>query len=426
MNNEAKSRKIYVKALDNFNDGNIDKALDLCEKSISLDLKNNSAINLKGLLYYLKGDLISCKNLWKMNYNTNKDKVAWKYLQDTKLDEQFLKKYANAITLINNNEIDEAIDLLKECKNTDFNRINVCNNLAMCFIKLNKYDYALKYYEEALTIDKNNDLSINIKKQLYKKGLVKGRKYKKISIVILVILIVFSSFIYLFSKVDNNKIKNIIGIKNNKTISKEEKNKSNISVDKKKEEKKKQVKKDQVKKQEIKKEEKIDIKNLNKLIEKKNFIQLYSIYSNYKNKKLDINSKSTLVKAEKLLKEEGVEYFYNKGIENSKNKNYKVSNEFTLKAYSFGNQNYLYPHIVYLLATNYESLNDISKAIKYYEIYVNKFIKGDYGDLALYKLATLNEKIDDIKAKNYAKKLSEIYPKSMYNNTNINRIINTK
>ncbi len=32
MNNEAKSRKIYAKALDNFNNGNIDKALDLCEK----------------------------------------------------------------------------------------------------------------------------------------------------------------------------------------------------------------------------------------------------------------------------------------------------------------------------------------------------------------------------------------------------------
>ncbi|NFI65937.1 hypothetical protein FC922_03685, partial [Clostridium botulinum] len=109
MNNEAKSRKIYTKALDNFNNGNIDKALDLCEKSISMDLKNNSAINLKGLLYYLKGDLISCKNLWKMNYHTNKDTVSYKYLQDAKLDEQFLKKYANAITLIKNNDIEGAI-----------------------------------------------------------------------------------------------------------------------------------------------------------------------------------------------------------------------------------------------------------------------------------------------------------------------------
>ncbi|NFE07946.1 tetratricopeptide repeat protein [Clostridium botulinum] len=415
MNNEAKSRKIYTKALDNFNNGNIDKALDLCEKSISMDLKNNSAINLKGLLYYLKGDLISCKNLWKMNYHTNKDTVSYKYLQDAKLDEQFLKKYANAITLIKNNDIEGAIDLLKQCEKTDFNRINVCNNLAMCYIKLGKYNNALEYYEKALSIDKNNDISINIKKELYKKGLIKKHKGKKILIAILVISIISSISIYLFNKF--NKTKNISEMKNNKITSKESKNKSNIP-------KKEEVKKTETKKQEIKKEERIDIQNLNNYIEKKNYIQLYNIYSNYKNKNLDVNSKSVLVKAEKLLKEEGVEYFYNTAMVNTNNKKYKESNDLLLKAYSLGNVNYLYSHIIYLLATNYEAVNNISEAIRYYVIYVNSFIKNDYGDLALYKLATLNEKVDDAKSKNYAKKLSQIYPQSMYNNSNIKRIIN--
>ncbi|MET7047118.1 tetratricopeptide repeat protein, partial [Clostridium botulinum] len=151
---------------------------------------------------------------------------------------------------------------------------------------------------------------------------------------------------------------------------------------------------------------------------------LYNIYSNYKNKNLDVNSKIVLVKAEKLLKEEGVEYFYNTAMVNTNSKKYKESNDFLLKAYSLGNVNYLYPHIIYLLAINYEALNNISEAIRYYEIYVNSFMKNDYGDLALYKLATLNEKIDDAKSKNYAKKLSQIYPQSMYNNSNIKRIIN--
>ncbi|NFT12790.1 tetratricopeptide repeat protein [Clostridium botulinum] len=415
MNNEAKSRKIYTKALDNFNNGNIDKALDLCEKSISMDLKNNSAINLKGLLYYLKGDLISCKNLWKMNYHTNKDTVSYKYLQDAKLDEQFLKKYANAITLIKNNDIEGAIDLLKQCEKTDFNHINVCNNLAMCYIKLGKYNNALEYYEKALSIDKNNDISINIKKELYKKGLIKKHKCKKILIAILVISIISSISIYLFNKF--NKTKNISEMKNNKITSKESKNKSNIP-------KKEEAKKTETKKQEIKKEEKIEIQNLNNYKEKKNYIQQYNIYSNYKNKNLDVNSKSVLVKAEKLLKEEGIEYFYNTAMVNTNNKKYKESNDLLLKAYSLGNVNYLYPHIIYLLATNYEAVNNISEAIRYYEIYVNSFMKNDYGDLALYKLATLNEKVDDAKSKNYAKKLSQIYPQSMYNNSNIKRIIN--
>lgn len=49
----------------------------------------------------------------------------------------------------------------------------------MCYIKLGKYNNALEYYEKALSIDKNNDISINIKKELYKKGLIKKHKGKK-------------------------------------------------------------------------------------------------------------------------------------------------------------------------------------------------------------------------------------------------------
>ncbi len=109
----------------------------------------------------------------------------------------------------------------------------------MCYIKLGKYNNALEYYQKALSIDKNNDISINIKKELYKKGLIKKHKGKKILISILVISIVSSASIYLFNKF--NKPKNIDEIKNNKIISKENKNNSNIP------------KKEEVKKAEIKK-----------------------------------------------------------------------------------------------------------------------------------------------------------------------------
>ncbi|WP_251860753.1 tetratricopeptide repeat protein [Clostridium sp. Marseille-Q2269] len=410
MNKEAKSRKIYTQALNSFNDGKIDKALDLCEKSISMDLKNGSAINLKGLLYYLKGDLISCKNLWKINCNTNKNTVSQKYLQDIQYDEQFLKKYANSISLIKNNDIEGAIDLLKQCEKTDFNSINVCNNLAMCYIKLGKYNNALQYYEKVLARDKNNKLCLKIKKQLCKNGLIKNNIGKKILVAVLIIAIISSVSVYLFIR--SNNIKEVHKINNNKISSKNHTNKTSTP------------KKEPVKKPNIKKEEKMNVQELNNFIDKKNFVELYNIYSNYKDKNLDVNSKSVLIKAEKFLKEEGIEYFYNTAMENANNKKYKESNEFLLKAYSFGNINYLYPHIIYLLATNYEGLNNISECLKYYEIYANKFTNSDYGDLALYKLAILNEKIDDNKSRNYAEKLSETYPESMYNNSNINRILN--
>ena len=52
-----KSQKIYNKALDKYNKGYIGKSMELCDESISISIKNGAAINLKGLLLYLKGDL---------------------------------------------------------------------------------------------------------------------------------------------------------------------------------------------------------------------------------------------------------------------------------------------------------------------------------------------------------------------------------
>lgn len=40
----------------------------------------------------------------------------------------------------------------------------------MCYIKLGKYNNALEYYEKALSIDKNNDISINIKRNYIKRA----------------------------------------------------------------------------------------------------------------------------------------------------------------------------------------------------------------------------------------------------------------
>ncbi len=43
-----KSGKVYVKAMNKYNDGYIDKALRLCEKSISLNNTNAAASKFKG------------------------------------------------------------------------------------------------------------------------------------------------------------------------------------------------------------------------------------------------------------------------------------------------------------------------------------------------------------------------------------------
>lgn len=130
-----KSSKLYNKALKKYNNGFIDKAFELCEESISLNINNSAAINLKGLLYYIKGDINSCRGLWKMNSQLNKDRVSEKYIQDSSNDEKLLELYNTASILIKELKINEALILLKQCEKSHFNYINVNNYLALCYIK---------------------------------------------------------------------------------------------------------------------------------------------------------------------------------------------------------------------------------------------------------------------------------------------------
>ena len=124
-----KSGKIYVKAMNKYNDGYIDKALALCEKSISLNITNAAALNLKGILYYLKGDLESAKKMWNINYKRNNDEVSKKYLRDSIKDKEKLQLYVNALELIKQFNISGALEILKQCENSHFNFINVNNHI---------------------------------------------------------------------------------------------------------------------------------------------------------------------------------------------------------------------------------------------------------------------------------------------------------
>ncbi|NEZ46661.1 hypothetical protein FDF74_05460 [Clostridium niameyense] len=416
MDTTNKSKKLYFKALELINKGYIDKALDCCEKSIAVDIKNSSAINLKGLLYYLKGDLISAKKLWKMNYSSNKDEIAHKYLNGMKFDEKLLKKYADAVLLKKKSSIREAIDLFKQCEESDFNSINVSNNISECYLKLGKYTDALEYNNKVIAIDKNNECGKNIRKILTKRKVVKSDRKKICKIVVGIILIISvftSTLMFTFNSEFKNKYLGNIKLK------KEPKKVTS----------KKQVPQNKSKKVEnksIKKESnlKFNADEAKEGLNKKDYNKLYNIYNYWKDKDLNINDKSILIKVEDVLKEEGIQYMYNNALNLLKDNKFKESNECLLKAYSFGYINYLYPHIIYLLGTNYEAMENISEAIKYYEQYDNKFNKDNYEEVVLYKLCILYEKIDNNKSKNYANRLINQYPSSIYNNSNIKRVLN--
>lgn len=422
-----KSKKLYIKALEKYNNGYIDKAIELSEESISLDIKNAAAINLKGLLYYLKGDLDTCQRLWKMNYQLNKDRVSERYLSDSKKDSERQRLCCEALELIKELKINDALGILEQCSQSDYNYINVNNYIAICYINKGDYDRALSYIDRVLKVDKNNDIAKENKKKLKKFGIISTEIDTKKGVYILggiACILAFSlattSFVkhYNINKfsMNANNLKSIIKSSN---ILKD----ANKSIEKKSDVEKSNVVKNNTTtdKQEVRI---FSGDNLKKDIENKNFENIYDEYTKWKDKNLTINDKLIVAKAYELLIQEGINYFYNKGSEYINAKNYLEAKEYLLKAYTLGEQSYLYPHIVYMLGSSYELSGDAESAIKYYTQYDQKFSNGDYEETVLYNLITIYKDVDKGKAKIYSQKLIDKYPNSIYNNSVIKGLLN--
>ena len=406
-----KSGKIYVKAMNKYNDGYIDKALSLCEKSISLNITNSAALNLKGILCYLKGDLESAKKMWNINYKRNNDKISKKYLVDSTRDKEKLQLYVNALELIKCFNISGALEVLKQCENSHFNFINVNNLISLCYIKQGEYDKALPYILDVLKTDIKNSSAIMNKKTLIEYGNLKREiNYKKIYIVTAGILLILS--VFFVSKAYMYKLKNITIT----SIKKPEKNiqqvKENINVSEVKPIVNKIIEKPKFPEEKFKE----SIKN-------NNMEQIIGYLNEWKNADLEINDKLLIVKAEEIIKSNGILYFYQKGIEYMDDKKFIEAEKYFLYALPYSNGNYLKEHIIYMLALSYKSSSDFQNAIVYYEISLKQFPKGSYTQEVLYNLILINKDIDIIKSKGYAEKLIKQFPNTQYYNTIVKNIL---
>ena len=417
-----KSGKIYVKAMNKYNDGYIDKALDLCEKSISLKSTNAAALNLKGILYYLKGDLENAKKMWDINYKRNNDKVSKKYLADSSRDKKRLQLYINALELIKQLNICEALETLKQCQDSDFNSINVNNNISLCYIKQGEYDKALQYINEVIKVDKKNaEASIN-KETLIKYGSLKRKiNYVKIVVVtasiLLIIIVIFIGKKNLYnikhiSTMGAQKLQSGISLikGNDKLVS----IKKNTNLDK---SGTKMVGNKVQKIQEFPREQfKVSIKN-------NNMEQIVSYVNRWNNADLEMNDKLLTVKGEEIIKSEGVLYFYNKGVGYINDKEYTKAQKYFLYALPYSKGNYLQEHILYMLAVSYKASSDFQNAVKYYELILKQFPSGSYTEEVLYNLVLINKDVDSNKAKLYAEKLVKQFPDSLYKNSIVKKIL---
>lgn len=419
---DKQSKKIYTKAMELYQKGYIDKAIDLCEKGISLNLKNSPIINLKGMLLYLKGDLNGAKALWRINWDANNDEVAKKYISDIKEDIEREELYKASLKLIKELRINEAVQLLKKCEASDFNSINVGNALTFCYIKQGDFEKAKYYMEKVLSIDVNNKSALENKKLLINYGILKRNfNLKKVSIAAAAILIIVAvSFLiknYAYPQV-HKFYKNMVDNKNKK-IAENIKDKEKTAEPEVKEENKIQNEN----KENPKPEEKFPYEDLKQYIEKKDFEAIYTLLANWESKSLSVNEKTLYSKAQTLIKEEGVDYFYKNGSKAISDKEYAGAKDNFTKAYKYSKDNYLNPHIVYMLGVTSEKLEDYEGAIKYYDSYIRDYPEGDYMPQVLYELAMIYKNIDANKAKEYAVRLNKDFPNSIYNNTNIKSMI---
>ncbi|APM37600.1 tetratricopeptide repeat protein [Clostridium kluyveri] len=408
-----KSQKIYNRALNKYNNGYINAAIKLCEESISIDIKNKASINLKGLLLYLKGDLDKAQKLWKMNYQVNGDEVAQKYLESSKKDNEKIQFYKKALGLIEKFKIDEALVLLEECTESDFNYINVNNYSALCYMKKGQYAKALEKINNVLKLDvKNIEAKENIKLLENIDIISKKNNIKKVCCISFIgILIACGIFLIVnkgnksivgfikFFNIGTMKAQNI-NYENNKKIEN-----VNGKIDK-----------------NIKKT--FPLEDMGNYIKNKDYDSMYVQVMNWRSDKLNSNEENLLSEAYKLLTTEGCVYFYNLGCNYLKNKDYNNAKTYLKKSYEFGTGNELYPHIIYMLGTSFDLSGDLKGSIKYYEEYDGNFSDGSYEETVLYRLAVIYKDLNMEQSKSYAKKLVNTYPESIYNNSQINNLIN--
>lgn len=402
------SKKVYELAVKYFHKGDLEKALEYLEKAIAIDMKNSAALNLKGMIFYIKGDGKKAETTWRINIDFNDDEIAKSYIKSYQKDLRNQNKYNEALEKIKAVKIAEAVECLEFLTASDYNSINVGNALTYCYIKQRKFSLAKHNVLKVLDKDCKNKIAKDNLEIIYKEtGEKKPPNNKKlIAIVTCITIGVAGSFMFLnkSSSLENDKLANVSTEKNDENVvdkNNSDKN-STETVDKKE----------------------LNVNELQKTVDKNDYMGISELIKGISGESLTADEKVLFDKANEIMKLDGVNYLYEKAVDEFKTKNFGEAIDIFLKSYEYAKGIYLEEHVNYMMAVSYENLSDIENALKYYEIYANKDYKKDEGgyiEEVLYKLATLSK---GEKSVEFAKRLKNEFKDSMYNNQNIDKILN--
>lgn len=426
-----KSKRYYAKAIKNYDMGNLSKAIDYCNKSLKEDRGNSASLNLKGLIYYLKGDLESGRNQWKINLKANSDEISRKYLNDSRNDRERLQKFREGQRLLKEIKVKDALNIFEGLKDSHFNFINLYNNIALCYVRLGEYDNAYYHVKQVLNFDNNNKFSYEIINSLQEIGAIKHKdrlKQKKIIAILatvgIFLLITSGTYYFAFMGNSNMALKDEADSKNQKEKIEENVKSEKNDVENKKDEKIDEKVVEDNSKEKVKEKKVFPFNEFNTALSNKDYEAIIKDLNEFKVDELNVNDKTLYIKGMELINSEAVESYYKKALEYMSKKDYKSSINTLNKVYKYSDGIYLNEHIIYMMAVSYESQSDIANALKWYEEYNNKYKEGSYIEGVIYKLAILNKDIDLDKAKQYASDISYNYSESQYNNSKIKEIIN--
>lgn len=425
-----KSNKAYEKALSLYNNGQLEKALEICDKEGERVLYNPSFLNLKGLLYYLKGEMNEARKCWNLNYVNSKDPIAEKYLLDSKNDEELWKLYIKGLKHEKSLNVNEAIYALEKCKcRSDFNSINVNNALCKCYMEKSNYNESISCMEKVLSMDSKNKTALQYKKTLMDLGVLRRDKIKRIVssslmagciIVILILCISVTKTVYngFMSKKNNVNAKSTIDTskesnKGNKTdddINSENINKLEEQIKKIEQEKDKEK---ENKTQGEKETVKFPTKDIENYIKDKKYMELHNQLNKWESKKKELSTNEIALfnKAHNFMNNYAGQYFYNLGRNSSKSGNFNKAIEYYNIGIRYGVGRFPYEDNLYMLGVCYNKINDTENSIKIFERYYKeykdkKYIKdGSYIEDVLRYLVSMYKNLNDDKYKIYEKEL---------------------
>lgn len=424
----SKINKIYKKAMNNYCEGKLDKALVYCDKVLEVERGHAPTLNLKGLIFYIRGELEQAKFFWKLGYKLNGDMVSKKYLEDVRKDENDYFIYNQGVLLFNGMKVRESLNCFLKCEGSHFNCINLWTYMSKCYMQLGEYEKSIKYVQEAIKTDCKNAEAIKIENQLVELGIMEKRKKSKTKPVIItagvvaalmIIFGVYKSVGYITAYKANKEAEKLNSISENKEIPAETE-KPAIQEESKTEPEEEQSKPEEVQVA----TETFDAEKLKEYINNEEYENIIEYIEKFDGQSLGTNDKSVIESGKTLVLDKGVEKLYNDGSSYIESKDYNSAISKLSLAYKYSSGSYLNEHIVFMLASCYDNLGDVETSNKYYESYVDSYLKeGSYIEQCLYSLVVNNKGIDSDKSKKYAQILYDNYRQSDFNNSIVKEVL---